>query len=259
MHRTPSSQCQPSDTGRKPLHDFSLQSIRLLGGRTEFFIGWFSTGNTGNTFGDELLRKAPGFGYDPYGNPLQATAPVTDFNYAGMFFNADSGLYLTLFRAYDPVTGRWISRDPIGEIGDAAANLYDYVGGNPISNGDPLGLAPIPASPPPNIPGGPWSPARGQPPGSFFGPTQPQGPRTFCRWVPDANTPGGNPSAPNPYWKTQNPGQTDWNYFDQNGNPSTPDQLHPTLQNPNGPWIPPFLRLPLAVFLIIVFTPTSAY
>jgi RHS repeat-associated protein len=32
-----------------------------------------------------------------------------------MFFNADSGLYLTQYRAYDPVPGRWLSRDPIGE------------------------------------------------------------------------------------------------------------------------------------------------
>lgn len=35
--------------------------------------------------------SAPAYSYDPYGNPLQTTAPVTDFNYAGMFYNADSG------------------------------------------------------------------------------------------------------------------------------------------------------------------------
>ena len=35
-----------------------------------------------------------------------------------MFYNADSGLYLTQYRAYDPVAGRWLSRDPIGEMDD---------------------------------------------------------------------------------------------------------------------------------------------
>jgi RHS repeat-associated protein len=61
--------------------------------------------------------SAPAYGYDPYGNALQSTIPLTDFGYAGMFYSADSGLYLTLYRAYDPAVGRWLSRDPIGEMG----------------------------------------------------------------------------------------------------------------------------------------------
>jgi RHS repeat-associated protein len=83
--------------------------------------------------------SAPAYGYDPYGNALQATAPLTDFGYAGMFYNADSRLYLTQYRAYDPVVGRWLSRDPIGEMSDRAANLYPYVGANPVSLRDPSG------------------------------------------------------------------------------------------------------------------------
>jgi RHS repeat-associated protein len=84
--------------------------------------------------------SAPAYSYDPYGNPLQSTSPLTDFGYAGMFYNADSGLYLTLYRAYDPATGRWLSRDPLGEASDVAANLYRYAKGNPISLKDLLGL-----------------------------------------------------------------------------------------------------------------------
>ena len=60
--------------------------------------------------------SAPAYSYDPYGNALQGTAPLTDFNYAGMFYNVDSGLYLTQYRAYDPVSGRWLSRDRLGEM-----------------------------------------------------------------------------------------------------------------------------------------------
>ncbi|HGL5382438.1 TPA: RHS repeat-associated core domain-containing protein [Burkholderia cenocepacia] len=59
--------------------------------------------------------SAPAYDYDAYGAALQSNPPLTDYGYAGMFANADSGLYLTMFRAYDPVSGRWLSRDPIGE------------------------------------------------------------------------------------------------------------------------------------------------
>jgi RHS repeat-associated protein len=83
--------------------------------------------------------NAPAYAYDPYGNPLQATTPMTDFGYAGLMHNLDSGLDLATFRAYDPVSGRWLSRDPMGEIG--GINLYVYVQGNPLIYIDPLGLA----------------------------------------------------------------------------------------------------------------------
>lgn len=71
--------------------------------------------------------------------PLQTTAPLTDFTYAGMFTNADSSLDLTQYRAYNPAIGRWLSRDPLGEGSDPAANLYRYAGGNPVSFTDPGG------------------------------------------------------------------------------------------------------------------------
>ncbi len=90
------------------------------------------------------------FSYDPYGVPLQVTTPATDFTYAGMFHNADSGLDLTLYRAYDPIAGRWLSRDPLGEASNPVGNLYPYVEGNPVGEVDPNGLAigDMPPAPP---------------------------------------------------------------------------------------------------------------
>ncbi len=86
---------------------------------------------------------SPSYDYDPYGAPSQATAPVTDFAYAGMVYNADSGLYLTTRRPYDPASGRFLSRDSIGEDADPEGNLYAYVGGNPVGLSDPTGRGPI--------------------------------------------------------------------------------------------------------------------
>jgi RHS repeat-associated protein len=51
-------------------------------------------------------------------------------------FNA--GLYYYGFRYYDPQTGRWPSRDPIGELG--GLNLYGMVGNDAVNEIDLLGL-----------------------------------------------------------------------------------------------------------------------
>jgi len=88
------------------------------------------------------------YDYDAYGQLIQsAGTTATDFRYAGMFNLQGAGLYLTNYRAYDPNTGRWLSRDPIGE--DGGINLYGYVNENPVSFIDPKGLEaviPFPAS-----------------------------------------------------------------------------------------------------------------
>jgi RHS repeat-associated protein len=45
------------------------------------------------------------------------------------------------YRYYDPLTGRWPSRDPIGEEG--GVNLYGFVGNDGIESIDPVGKATV--------------------------------------------------------------------------------------------------------------------
>ncbi len=79
------------------------------------------------------------YDYDAFGVPTQTLGTMKfDFLYTGHFYHEPSGLYLAPFRAYNPRMGRWISRDPIGVKG--GINLYDYVGGNPLTRIDPTGL-----------------------------------------------------------------------------------------------------------------------
>jgi RHS repeat-associated protein len=73
--------------------------------------------------------------------PLQTTAPLTDFGYAGLITEPDSGLGLATYRAYDPRVGSWTSRDSIGETGSRAGNLYAYVDGNTLFGTDASGLS----------------------------------------------------------------------------------------------------------------------
>ncbi len=76
--------------------------------------------------------------YDSYGNMFQSSGTLPDYRYAGLFYHPATGLSLATWRAYDPKTGRWLSRDPIRELG--GVNLYGYVAQNPLSHRDPLGL-----------------------------------------------------------------------------------------------------------------------
>ena len=49
-----------------------------------------------------------------------------------------TGLYYFRARWYDPITGRWLSNDPIGISG--GLNQYVFCGDNPVTFIDPLGL-----------------------------------------------------------------------------------------------------------------------
>ena len=50
---------------------------------------------------------------------------------------AGSSLLLLSHRYYDPATGRFVNRDPIGYSG--GINLYGFAGGNPVNRIDPDG------------------------------------------------------------------------------------------------------------------------
>ena len=52
-------------------HESLFHPIQEEGGRSEFLIGWFSTGNTGDTFSNALLSKLGALRIDlAYGESL---------------------------------------------------------------------------------------------------------------------------------------------------------------------------------------------
>ena len=80
------------------------------------------------------------FEYDPFGNTVVNTDSGNLFNYRFSTKPLDqtTGLYYYGYRYYDPVTGRWPSRDPIEEEG--GLNLYGFVGNDGINHWDTMGL-----------------------------------------------------------------------------------------------------------------------
>jgi RHS repeat-associated protein len=78
--------------------------------------------------------------YDAFGRVLTDTNPgFQPFAFAGGIYDHQTGLVRFGARDYDPETGRWTAKDPIGfAAGDT--NLYGYVLADPINAVDPSGL-----------------------------------------------------------------------------------------------------------------------
>lgn len=70
--------------------------------------------------------------------PKSGNIPLIPETFTGREWDSDAGLYFNRARFYSPTMGRFISQDPIGLKG--GINYYAYVGNNPISRTDPMGL-----------------------------------------------------------------------------------------------------------------------
>ncbi len=87
--------------------------------------------------------------YDGFGNVLAASgatdAPAAvggDFRFHGHWLTATTGLYHMRARDYDPLTGRFLSRDPVGADGmtPETHHRYAYALSNPLLYSDPSGM-----------------------------------------------------------------------------------------------------------------------
>jgi RHS repeat-associated protein len=95
---------------------------------------------------EQLVNSSTGeiaarYKYDPFGVLLVTNGPETDnnpFRFSTKYFDVETESYYYGFRYYDPETGRWPTRDPIGERG--GWNLYRFIGNDPINIIDVLGL-----------------------------------------------------------------------------------------------------------------------
>ncbi len=76
--------------------------------------------------------------YDGNGTFLAESAIGNRILWQGREYSWKTGLYYFRARWYDPVSGRWLSNDPIGISG--GLNQYVFCANNPVNSRDPLGL-----------------------------------------------------------------------------------------------------------------------
>jgi RHS repeat-associated protein len=81
--------------------------------------------------------------YDEFGNVIFDSSPgFQPFGFAGGLDDEQTKLVRFGARDYDAETGRWLSKDPIKFEG-RQANIYIYVGDDPVNLADPSGLGVI--------------------------------------------------------------------------------------------------------------------
>jgi RHS repeat-associated protein len=113
--------------------------LALTDGTTVYYYGLDGHGSVA-TLTDSSGAVVNTYRYDPYGNSLGKTETATlpnPWQYAGGYYDVESGLYLLGARYYAPTLGRFLQQDPLGSGNDSQ---YAYAGSDPCNNSDPTGL-----------------------------------------------------------------------------------------------------------------------
>ena len=123
-----------------------LSAIRLREGNQQWVLAPIDDGrgnivaladaDTGATLAE--------FAYGPFGEPLVVSGArrwleACPFRFGSKYTDAQTGLIYFGYRYYDPMSGRWLSREPLGEA--ESVNLYAYCHNDPVNKYDYLGLA----------------------------------------------------------------------------------------------------------------------
>ncbi len=105
-----------------------LKVTDYTSGTTHHFVAYDGNGNVAalvdaDTTGTVTAR----YEYGPFGEPIRATGTLARKNplrFSTKYTDNETGLLYCGYRFYDPVTGRWPSRDPIGD--NRGLNLYAF-------------------------------------------------------------------------------------------------------------------------------------
>ena len=121
-----------------------LLSILDVGTTFRYYPTYDGNGNVSEYINSNLsgaAMLAAHFEYDPFGNLTAGTAANAEafpYRFSTKPQDPVTGMLYYGYRWYDPLTGRWPSRDPIEEEG--GVNIYEFVGNSSVGRRDRLGL-----------------------------------------------------------------------------------------------------------------------
>ena len=107
-----------------------------------YYPAFDGNGNVMGYYAADTGESIAEFEYGAFGELIRATGEKKDdfnFRFSTKYEDTETGLLYYGYRYYNPETGSWLSREPLGE--SESANLYTFIGNDGLNYFDILGLA----------------------------------------------------------------------------------------------------------------------
>ena len=104
-----------------------LLSVTTNGGVANFVV-YDGNGNVMALVNSANINVTAQYDYGPFGELIRSTGPMAKgnpFRFSTKYTDDETDLIYYGYRFYNPSTGRWLSRDPLEEVG--GLNLYSFV------------------------------------------------------------------------------------------------------------------------------------
>ncbi len=120
-----------------PTQDVATRPLAIQKDGTWYTYGWDLTKNIWEAY-TTTGYISPAYTYTAYGQVTASGSITQPIQWSSEYHDTELGLVYYNYRYYNPVDGRWVGRDFLGE--QASYNIYAYMFNTSMHNADYLGL-----------------------------------------------------------------------------------------------------------------------
>ncbi|UDQ98458.1 RHS repeat-associated core domain-containing protein [Lentisphaerota bacterium WC36G] len=116
-------------------------ALLVMNDTTEDYYSMYDGNGNIVKYVDETSNEVASFEYTPFGAIKSASGSMVDelhYRFSTKYFDNNTNLIVYRYRNYNPQTGKWQTRDPIGENG--GRNVYGFIVNDSINKIDLLEL-----------------------------------------------------------------------------------------------------------------------